>query len=746
MIKRLSTACFFALLFGVSANTVVLKNNAAPYETTAKKELSAALGKVKNGVYLNGKKAVFHIGTKPKSFKGALEDESWNIISEGNHVYIFGGGMRGTLYATAIFLEKYLGVRYWSPVETLVPEHDRIELKKLNLSGKPCFFQRHHGTHWRVKLDHGRYHVMNRMNLGARDWKPEFGSEVGWGSPSHVHTFPMYISEKEFSKTHPEYFALKGNGVREPNMYRGQLCLSNPDLPAVFIEKMKKYILEDEKKAKKNGTAAPRMYELSQFDNNTVCGCEKCKKMREELGGESGLQLNLISKVAEEIGKFRPNIKITTLAYHQTTKPPTKALKLPYNVVVRLCNTDPNFAAGILSPDEKNFRDLIRKWKEISTGGLMTWEYGVSFNRMASCLPYPSEFFMQERARYYRDHGIMGIVTQRDSTYCSDVWILKAYLQAKIMENPDLDFEAALRDFTDKYYGAAGKYIAQYRKLIYDSVQKHKPFILGFGPQPYVFKHLDADTVLKSAELFDKAEKAVKNDAEMLRRVREARMGIDQAVIILQRKLEWERPGISKKLDVKSCRERWKNTVKKASIFYLREDRSSMVVDRFSANYDILPESIPPQKKVPGGLEIPVETIAWHANHKDSKLVLDKGSETGYAAMIPATVKDFPLKWGTYDQKSRTGKNYSSIKPDEVKNAGFNWYKLKPIELTVSGYMYMMNGWKLHCPVPDLAMTRPGKSWIPWVCLKFKGPAFPHGKKEDKNAILISRIVFEPAE
>ena len=90
MIKRLSTACAFALLFGVSANTVVLKDQAAPYEKTAKKELASALAKVKNGVYLNGKKAVFHIGTKPKSFKGALEDESWNIISEGNNVYIFG--------------------------------------------------------------------------------------------------------------------------------------------------------------------------------------------------------------------------------------------------------------------------------------------------------------------------------------------------------------------------------------------------------------------------------------------------------------------------------------------------------------------------------------------------------------------------------------------------------------------------------------------------------------------------------
>jgi len=41
----------------------------------------------------------------------------------------------------------------------------------------------------------------------------------------------------------------------------------------------------------------------------------------------------------------------------------------------------------------------------------------------------------------------------------------KMWIQNKLLENPDLNYDALVNEFSDGYYGAAGKHFRQYLRL-----------------------------------------------------------------------------------------------------------------------------------------------------------------------------------------------------------------------------------------------------------------------------------------
>ncbi|MBQ9789615.1 MAG: hypothetical protein IJW31_08485, partial [Lentisphaeria bacterium] len=97
-----------------------------------------------NDVKVSGKSAVFHIGNTAEARKlgidgSKLAEEEWLIKSDKNNVVIIGGGKRGTLYGVYIFIEKYLGVRYFSAYEEYIPAKKSLAFNSLNDKGTPFF-------------------------------------------------------------------------------------------------------------------------------------------------------------------------------------------------------------------------------------------------------------------------------------------------------------------------------------------------------------------------------------------------------------------------------------------------------------------------------------------------------------------------------------------------------------------------------------------------------------------------------
>ena len=70
----------------------------------------------------------------------ALDKEEWNIESDGKCLTISGGWPRGLFYGVCEFLEKFGGVRWFTPHEVKIPQRDIIRVPDYRpFRRKPAF-------------------------------------------------------------------------------------------------------------------------------------------------------------------------------------------------------------------------------------------------------------------------------------------------------------------------------------------------------------------------------------------------------------------------------------------------------------------------------------------------------------------------------------------------------------------------------------------------------------------------------
>lgn len=229
--------------------TIVLAEGAIRAERTAAEELAGYLAKITGGAFaVVGESAAvsgpsLYVG--PTAFArergldpGSWGPERWAIRTVDAHLVLVGGRPRGTLYAVYHFLEDQLGVRWWNALEEHVPQQPTLQVPALDRHGEPTF--RYRDIYLLCAHDGGRFGVRNRLNgqgFGATD--VTLGSGVYYGAPNGVHTFYIYIPPAEYFAAHPEWFSLI-DGKRTAD--QAQLCLTNPELRAVVVEKFRGFI------------------------------------------------------------------------------------------------------------------------------------------------------------------------------------------------------------------------------------------------------------------------------------------------------------------------------------------------------------------------------------------------------------------------------------------------------------------------------------------------------------------------
>ena len=123
--KKIALLLFSVMLGSLSAWSIAETEKNNPAADTGAKELKHYLSLCVSDIILNGKSAIFHLGNTAKAKKlgvntAKLADDEWVIKTDRNDVVIAGGGRRGTLYGVYIFIEKYLGVRYFNAYEEYI--------------------------------------------------------------------------------------------------------------------------------------------------------------------------------------------------------------------------------------------------------------------------------------------------------------------------------------------------------------------------------------------------------------------------------------------------------------------------------------------------------------------------------------------------------------------------------------------------------------------------------------------------
>ena len=535
--KKVFLPLFAAVLSGgccqmdckhIKAPQVVVSSKAALTEKTAAKELETYLAKCVKGLIVSGDVIEkIHVGDSTLSrqagfTRAGMADDAYVIRKIGRNIIINGGGTRGVLFGAFDFMERVLGVRFFTPVVTHVPDAQVIKIADVDKEFKFLFELRDIYIGKAYQPDGGYYAVSRKMSRGGDiPFDQKYGGSFDYGPPYSCHTFDRYLPAKKYMKTHPHFFSLR-NGERYGGQHSGQLCLTNPELREFFTKLVLDNIKKTNAACKKAGIAAPLIYDVSHNDNSRYCQCENCAALAAK-ERQSGVMVDFVNYIAERVAKVYPEIKIQFFAYQYNAEPP-RTLKARDNVIVRICNTGSNQITG--AANDKVYSQMFKEWKKFARH-IYIWDYAITYGDMNGG-PYPSEFYIPSAYKFYADNNVKGIFCESESPASSDMWELKYYLLTCYATDPHRkDYGELVNDFYQKYYGPAGKYVYEYRKILHETAKKKKA-VIGWFASGVDFSYIDLASNLAMQHQLDKARAAASGNPELTYRVNRAGLGIDR--------------------------------------------------------------------------------------------------------------------------------------------------------------------------------------------------------------------------
>jgi len=500
---------------GKSSYSIILRPTADATEKTAASELQEYIRQISGGVTLpistelkkNGKNQIV-IGVSPNDDaidKNSLcEDLTYE--SQGSNIYIYGNGKRGTMYGVFTFLENELGIRWYTPKCTVVPQKKKWGFDKLSHSEHPTVNMRQCNYYTTARENGNVWNAHNKINMtfGLSDEKYG-GTEVYWG----CHTMPIFVSFDLFDE-HPEFFCMR-NGERKKD---GQLCLSNPEVLKRCKEGMLAHIRRN---------PHFRIYSLSQADNFDFCECDECKAIEAQYGYQhSGIIVWFVNQVADYIKEEFPDKFIGTFAYQYGRKPPVGIVPRD-NVVIRLCSIECCYAHAMDDPNceqNKTFVDDLNQWASIAPH-LFIWDYIVNY--MQYMAPFPNFNVLAPNIRTLRDNHAIGIFDEAQyQSNGADFQDLRLWVSARLLWNPDQEVEPLVKDFIDGYYGECAGEIWKYYQMCQALVTPDR----HFGIYIDEFNPTFPDSFLEEGmQVLNNARQMAKSD-EMRDRVDQVRLQI----------------------------------------------------------------------------------------------------------------------------------------------------------------------------------------------------------------------------
>jgi len=497
---------------GATAWKIVLPNEPTPVEKTAARELSEHLKLVTGAVFptIGEKEALsagghrVFIGNTAKAPKKDYKFDEILIKMDGGNLVLAGHPKRGCLYAVYSFLQDVVGVRWWTPQDTLIPKKPTLTIADgLNVSYAPQMISREM-YHRDAQPTAFSARMKGNGNLTA-----EYGGAVR--IINFVHSFYKYLPPETYFAAHPDWYS-EINGKRTQE--NAQLCLTNEEM----IRELIKNVL-----ATLRSNPDARIIDVSQNDWYGSCTCAKCKAIDDAEESHAGTLLVMLNKVAEAVAKEFPDVLVESLAYQYTRKPP-KTIKPRDNVLIRLCTIECSYIQPLDGEQNRKFAADMEGWSWLAKH-LFIWDYTTNYNDYLG--PHPNLRVLAPNVRYFVKHGAIGLFEEGEG---DDFCEVKNWLLLRVMWEPSLDDKKLIDEFLRGYYGeAVAPLIHQYWDILIARAEKEKIYLGCFGMNSA--KWIDLATLNRVTEVMNQAvETATKlygPDSAEQRRLRKSKMGID---------------------------------------------------------------------------------------------------------------------------------------------------------------------------------------------------------------------------
>lgn len=430
-----------------------------------------------------------------------LGREGFTIRTVREHILIAGGPERGVLYGVYALLEKYIGCRWFAPTVSRIPALRSLVIPTIEEDTQvPAFAYR---QVYYAECNDRDFCVHNKLNVLPSTEPRDLVSPQESSGNGLCHTFFSLCSPDKYFATHPEYFGM-WDGQRTP----AQLCLTNPDVVVVVVESLRKLMQQ---------SPQARIWNVSQMDNGQPCTCPECRALDDREGGYAATIISFANQVAAHF----PDKTISTLVYWYSMIPP-KTVRPASNVQLIYC-VDGDFR-GQVTPSFEAFSAMAPE--------LWMWYYCIPCQNIIA--PWPNLLSMQHDMRYFAEHGARGIFVEGSYEPGSEFAELRTYLLTKLLWDQDFDVDAGIDEFLAAYYGPAASVLREYIDTMYkaltdagDTLDTH------CWSSAYAGTFLTPAMCIRYDGIFDRAEKAVADQPELLARVQHARAPLMHAEVQL---------------------------------------------------------------------------------------------------------------------------------------------------------------------------------------------------------------------
>ncbi|MBI4023394.1 MAG: DUF4838 domain-containing protein [Verrucomicrobia bacterium] len=513
---------------GVSSCVIVLGKTPSSVEQRAAVELRHYLRKI-SGVEIPISSDAAHrivLGTPNSNpainemLKGQtkmltnLGDEGFLLKTIGMDLVITGNSGDAVLHGVYGFLEKYLGCRWFAKGELgeAIPKRNNIILQDVDHTEKPAMRLRNIHMCGPGHYDEAFADWMSRNKMNAKTTHHSNVGDIigalkarGIKPDTSVHSFAWYVPASEYFASHPEYFILF-KGKRAPGTMGYQLCLSNPEVIRIFIEKSKQYL-----------ASHPYLdaVGIGQNDGGGWCECDQCNPM-----GKSPADrlVVFVNAVAEGIGKACPGKLVAMMAYGDCNEPPrVSGVKLRANVRVDLyanrCYThalnDPKCKLNVKAMEK------INGWLAVVGPERLVWG---DMSDDPEFLPCPKGRTIAEDLRWMANKRMAGFIGATMPEWWEN---MKLYYcaAARASWDPSVSYDTILDDFCARYYGGAGGEMKKYFLSLEERSRK-TPDCERWGTAGQYYSDLFPSIVLRElAGRLDKAQALARGDEQAEQRV-----------------------------------------------------------------------------------------------------------------------------------------------------------------------------------------------------------------------------------
>ena len=739
------------------AVSVVLADAPTAAEQTAAKELQTYLGKMTDAACAivpeaQAPKCAVYVGPTAVAKQvgidcSQLDREEWILRAKDGNLIVAGGRPRGTLYGVYDLLER-LGVT-WPDVESeFVPTIDR-QVIAWDVRAKPAIMNRSIFSDVRLAERTTRFLVRNKMNAQI-EIPEELGGCQRLGSPGSCHTFHAYTT-KDWPD---EWFAMntKGERVRSTSVSGpSQFCLTNPEVRKAVCAQLRAFIKRDREKAA-SPDLYPRIYDISHNDCGGECQCPGCLAVLQREGAYSGVLVDFINFVADDVAKDYPDIYVQTFAYTFTLKAP-KHIKPLDNVLIRVCKlgcefggkTDTQFPVS--HPRNKVYHDDFVRWAGISPN-LAVWDYWIVYDK-AYHPPYLNARHLQDDMKVYCDHRVKTMFVECEDPAVTSFFPFKIWFGLKMMQDPGQSYDQLAERFCKALYGPAATPMLKFLNYLQDR-EKAADTALGTST-PNALPYLDRDFFTTANGLLDEAERLAGGDPAILKSIGGERVPVDAALLNLSPRFKYKLPAGGKPpADLPALFGRYeKNALLQAEVFY-----NSDAYRRNSARFADAKVRIETDKLrfTGSGMQLPAEfkgkevvDINW-ASFARVKIVADPDGLNGKAGILPAgegqKYHARPFNLGVYNHAQAKILVSRTIPQAEIPQDGkFHLHHLGKFTIEPTTVVWVHWSWLLKIGIDFAYSPDADNQWNVYASIKLVGNPYQKDSQK-KPQVLVDRILL----